>query len=146
MDFLRDFELFKQILVSPNQVTLVYIFSFSSMQITKHIKINLSLPISYLHICIFLLLTYFLLTDDNTLMIPLNDMEHTHQWMWESTSCWLCFVSRKWRYFKGGWWTPLEASLITRIDILKIDWQAGSTGTSYACDRTHWFTGIPSTI
>jgi hypothetical protein len=57
-----DFELFNQILVSLDHVTLVYSFSFSSIQITIHIEINLSRPISYLHICIFLLLTYLLLT------------------------------------------------------------------------------------
>jgi hypothetical protein len=60
MDFLMDLELFNQILVSPDHITIDYCFSFSSIQITIHIKINQ--PISYLHICIFLLLTYFLLT------------------------------------------------------------------------------------
>jgi hypothetical protein len=51
MDFLTDFELFNQILVSPDHVTLVYSFSFSSIQITVHIKINISQPIIYLYTC-----------------------------------------------------------------------------------------------
>jgi hypothetical protein len=48
MDFLTDFDLFNQILVSPDHITIVYSFLFFSIQITIHIEINLSRPISYL--------------------------------------------------------------------------------------------------
>jgi hypothetical protein len=62
MDFLPDFDLFHQILVLPDHITIVCCSTFASIQITIHIEINLPRSISYLHFTILLLLAYFIFT------------------------------------------------------------------------------------